>query len=68
LKLFAKTNQDSVNSSYLKIGDKEYNFENLRKYKTDTVDFDVDYANTGIFGIVEGGAYYGCSGWLSHYA
>jgi hypothetical protein len=55
LKLSAKTDQDSVNSLYLKIGDKEYNFEDLRKYRTDTDGFDVDYADKGIFGIVEGG-------------
>ena len=55
LKLSAKTDQDSVNSLYLKIGDKEYNFEDLRKYRTDTDGFDVDYADNGIFGIVEGG-------------
>jgi hypothetical protein len=55
LKLTAKTDQDSVNSLYLKIGDKEYNFDNLRPYRTDTNAFDVDYADNGIFGIVEGG-------------
>jgi hypothetical protein len=55
LKLSAKTDQDSVNSLYLKIGDTEYNFEDLRKYRTDTEGFDVDYADNGIFGIVEGG-------------
>ena len=55
LKLSAKTDQDSVNSLYLKIGDKEYNFDDLRKYRTDTDGFDVDYADNGIFGIVEGG-------------
>ena len=55
LKLSAKTDQDSVNSLYLKMGDKEYNFEDLRKYRTDTEGFEVDYADNGIFGIVEGG-------------
>jgi hypothetical protein len=55
LKLSAKTDQDSVNSLYLKIGDKEYNFDDLRPYRTDTEGFDVDYADNGIFGIVEGG-------------
>jgi len=55
LKLATKTDQDSVNSLYLKIGDKEYNFGDLRKYRTDTDIFDVDYADNGIFGIVEGG-------------
>lgn len=56
LKLSAKTDQDSVNSMYLKVGDKEYNFEDLRKYRTNTDGFDVDYADNGIFGIVEGGS------------
>lgn len=55
LKLATKTDQDSVNSLYLKLGNKEYNFEDLRKYRTDTDIFDVDYADNGIFGIVEGG-------------
>ena len=55
LKLSAKTDQDSVNSLYLKIGNKEHNFEDLRKYRTDTDGFDVNYADNGIFGIVEGG-------------
>jgi hypothetical protein len=55
LKLSAKTDQDSVNSLYLKIGDKEYSFDDLRKYRTDTDAFDVDYADNGIFGIIEGG-------------
>lgn len=55
LKLSAKTDQDSVNSLYLKIGDKEYNFEDLRNYRTATDGFDINYADSGIFGIVEGG-------------
>ena len=54
-KLSAKTDQDSVNSLYLKIGDKEYNFEDLHNYRTATDDFDINYADSGIFGIVEGG-------------
>jgi hypothetical protein len=55
LKQTAKTDQDSVNSLYLKIGDKEYNFDDFRPYRTATNAFDVDYADNGIFGIVEGG-------------
>jgi hypothetical protein len=51
----AKNDQDSVNSLYLKIGDKEYNFDELQKYRTATDIFEVDYADNGIFGIVEGG-------------
>jgi hypothetical protein len=55
LKLAAKTDQDSVNSMYLKIGDKEYSLEELRKYRTATDAFDVNYADNGIYGIREGG-------------
>jgi hypothetical protein len=55
LKLAAKTDQDSVNSLYLKIGDKEYNYEDLRKYRTNTDVFQVDFADNGIFGVIEGG-------------
>jgi hypothetical protein len=38
-----------------KIGDKEYNFDELQKYRTPTDVFDVDYADNGLYGIVEGG-------------
>jgi hypothetical protein len=53
--LATKTDQDSVNSLYLKIDNKEYNFEDLLKYRTDTDIFGVDYADNRIFGILEGG-------------
>ena len=55
LKAETKRDQDSVNSLYLKIGDKEYNFDELQKYRTPTDVFDVDYADNGLYGIVEGG-------------
>ena len=55
LKEAAKEDQDSVNSLYLKIGDKEYNLNELQKYRNPTDVFDVNYADDGIFGIVEGG-------------
>lgn len=55
LKLAAKTDQDSVTSLYLKIGDKEYNFDDLRKYRMNTDIFEVDYADNGPFGVIEGG-------------
>lgn len=64
LKLAAKTDQDSVNSLYLKVGDKEYNFDDLRKYRMNTDIFEVDYADNGLFGVTEGGPSKGCSGWL----
>jgi hypothetical protein len=47
--------QDSVNSLFLRIGDKEYNFEDLLKYRTHTDAFDVVWADKAIFGILEGG-------------
>jgi hypothetical protein len=55
LKLAAKTDQDSVNSLYLKVGDKEYSYEDLRPYRMNTDIFEVNYADNGIFGVIEGG-------------
>jgi hypothetical protein len=49
----AKKDQDSVNSLYLKIGEKEYSYEDLKYRPTDT--FDVVWADKAIFGILEGG-------------
>ena len=51
----ATTDQNSVNSLYLKIGDKEYNYQDLFKYRTHTDGFNLNFANNGIFGIVQGG-------------
>lgn len=51
----AKKDQDSVNSLYLKIDDREYNYENLTKNRTHTEPFEVVFPNNGIFGIVQGG-------------
>ena len=50
-----KADQDSVNSLYLKIDDKELKYEDLVKYRTSTGIFDLNYADNGIFGIVKGG-------------
>jgi len=50
----AKKDQDSVNSLYLKIGDKEYKYKNI-KYRTPTDAFKVVYPDNGIFGVIEGG-------------
>jgi hypothetical protein len=55
LSLSAKTDQDSVNSLYLNTGDKEYNYEDLLKYRTHTDGFELDFADNGIFGVIEGG-------------
>jgi hypothetical protein len=51
----ATTDQNSVTSLYLKIGDKEYNYQDLLKYRTHTDPFIVNFANNGIFGILQGG-------------
>ena len=51
----AKKDQDSVNSLYLKIGDKEYKYDNLIKYRTHTDVFEVVFPDNGIFGVIEGG-------------
>jgi hypothetical protein len=51
----AKKDQDSVNSLYLRIGDKEYNYQDLLKYRTHTDAFDVTFPHNGLFGVIEGG-------------
>jgi len=51
----AKKDQDSVNSLYLKIGDKEYKYKDLIKYRTQTDVFEVVFPDIGIFGVIEGG-------------
>ena len=51
----ANKDQDSVNSLYLKIGDEEYKYEELIKYRTPTDAFEVVFPDNGIFGVVEGG-------------
>jgi hypothetical protein len=55
LDVSAKKDQDIVNSLYLKIGDKEYNFQDLNKYRTHTDAFDVVFPDNGIFGVLKGG-------------
>jgi hypothetical protein len=51
----AKKDQDSINSLYLKIGDKEYSYQDLLKYRVHTDAFDVTFPDKGIFGVLEGG-------------
>jgi hypothetical protein len=48
-----KNSAGSVNSLYLKIGDKEYNYQDLLKYRTHTDVF--NFVNNGLFGIIQGG-------------
>jgi len=40
---------------YVKIGDKEYQYKDLIKYRVHTDDFDVVFPDNGIFGVIEGG-------------
>jgi hypothetical protein len=52
----AKKDQDSVNSLYLMIGDKEYSYEDLLKYRIQpTEPFEVVFPDNGIFGVAKGG-------------
>lgn len=56
LRSAAKKDQDSVNSLYLKIGDKEYGYQDLLKYRTQpTEPFTVIFPDNGLFGIAKGG-------------
>ena len=50
----AKKDQDSVTSLSLKIGDKEYSFEDLKKYRIHTGDFEVVFPENAIFGATAG--------------
>ena len=56
----AKKDQDSVNSLYLKVGDKEYDYQDLLKYRSPTDAFEVIWADKAIFGIVDGGPSKSC--------
>jgi hypothetical protein len=56
LDLSAKKDQDSVNSLYLKINDKEYKYQDLVKYRTHTDAFDVVFPDNAIFGVLKGGS------------
>jgi hypothetical protein len=51
----AKKDQDSVNSLYLKIDDREYMMNNLTKYRTHTEPFETTWPDKAIFGIEKGG-------------
>jgi hypothetical protein len=56
LRSAAKKDQDSVNSLYLKIGDKEYNYQDLLKYRIEpTEPFEVVWADNGLGGVAKGG-------------
>jgi hypothetical protein len=51
----AKKDQDSVNSLYLKIDDREYKYDELIKYRTHTDGFDTTWPDNALFGVVKGG-------------
>ena len=51
----AKKDQDSVNSLYLQIGDKVYNYNDLIKYRTHTDAFNVVFPDNAIYGVIKGG-------------
>jgi hypothetical protein len=55
LDISAKKDQDNVNSLYLKIGDKEYNYNDLIKYRTHTDAFDAVFPDNAIYGVLKGG-------------
>jgi hypothetical protein len=50
----AKKDQDSVTSLSLKIGDKEYSLEDLKKYRIHPEDFQVIFPENAIFGATAG--------------
>jgi hypothetical protein len=50
----AKKDQDSVTSLSLKIGDKEYSLEDLKKYRIHPGDFQVIFPENAIFGATAG--------------
>jgi hypothetical protein len=47
----AKNDQDSVTSLYLKINNKEFKDEDLRKYRTHTKEIEVVFPDNALFGI-----------------
>lgn len=51
----AKKDQDSVNSLYLQIGKKVYNYNDLIKYRTHTDAFNVVFPDNAIYGVIKGG-------------
>jgi hypothetical protein len=50
----AKDDQDGVTSLYLKINDKEFPEQELRKYRTHTKEFDVTFPNNALYGASPG--------------
>jgi hypothetical protein len=54
LNKIAKKDQDSITSLSLKIGDKQYSFDDLKKYRVHTGVFDVVFPKKALFGVSEG--------------
>jgi hypothetical protein len=50
----AKKDQDSVTSLALTVGNKTYSFDDLKKYRVHTEDFQVVFPENGIFGATSG--------------
>jgi len=50
----AKKDQDNVTDLYLKIDDQEFNFEDLKKYRFHTKDFEVQFPENALFGAKPG--------------
>ena len=54
LNKIAKKDQDSITSLSLKIGDKQYSFDDLKKYRVHTGPFEVVFPKNALFGVTEG--------------
>jgi hypothetical protein len=54
LRKIAKKDQDSVTDLYLKINNREYNTQELRKYRKSTGQFSVEFPENAIFGASPG--------------
>jgi hypothetical protein len=50
LHAIAKADQDNVKSLQLKINNKEFSFDELKKYRTHTSDFEVNFPENAMFG------------------
>ena len=62
----ATKDQDSVNSLYLKLDDKEYLYEHLLKYRRHSDVFDVVFPDNGIYGVTKGRPFQGRVRWFLH--
>jgi len=50
----AKKDQDNVNSLFLQINNKEYEYDDLKKYRLHTKDFEVTFPDDALFGVDPG--------------